>query len=287
MTKFLPLIMASVLAACGGTGSEDNTSTPVASDTPVMDINIPHTLKGPETEPALTPLSISEGDIVKLNSALYGSKTGGEDYDVFLETQHQQPILVQVDSSEGTDQDVILITSENTSPIKLYQSNQLTSILFTPSSEKYRIRYVSQDSKDFSLRIVEANRETPNFHPDDYLVEVSGLVERECTGQDLNTYNRKELLLINWQRGEFWALNQSENPTKQRFEVLDETTFELNMAEGTTQESSSNEQNHIVSIDPRDNYKITYNFRDASYNDSEVSQRVCTTQYSAEGEIVL
>lgn len=251
-----------------------------------MNINIPAVLKGREDTPELASLSVTSGDTVVLNSTIHGSKNGGEDFEFFFQAQNQH-VLIQPVVSVRYDPNLISVTSIDIKPYEFYFDNNREEVSFLATNRKYRAQYISKNPLEFSLRVMEASRESMGFSEHDYLIRVEGLSEVDCTGEELSSYSKSEYLVINWHKGEFIKLSDKEVPYRTKFIVLNETSFRYTRYYGDPSDGYSQDYQHNVSISLEDNYKVSYNFRDISRFGSGEAREICVTTYRAEGEIIL
>jgi len=281
------LFTAALITGCGGGSSNDSQQEQSTNDQPVMSIDIPASLKGREDTPELASLSVSNGDTVVLNSMIHGSQNGGESFEVIFEALDQQHILIQPVDYIRFDPNRINVSSLNVNPYEYYIRDNRNEVSFIATDGKYRAQFNSDDSLEFSFKIMEASRESMGFSEHDYLVRVEGLSERDCTGKVLSSYSKVEYLVINWRKGEFIKLSDYAAPYGSNFIALDEASFQITRGEGDPTDGYSNDYQHYVSISPENGYKISYNFRDILRTGSGEAREICVTTYRAEGEIII
>ncbi len=281
------LFITSLVTGCGGSSSKDSPQEQSANTQPVMNIDIPVSLKGRESTPELASLSASNGDTIVLNSTIHGSKEGGEDFEVFFEAQDQQHVLIQPVTYERYDPNLIFVTSVDINPYERYIDNNRNEVSFIASNRKYRTEYISKEPLEFSLRIMEASRESMGFSEHDYLIKVEGQFKLDCTGEETLITSESENLVINWHKGEFLKLSDNAASHRSNFSVRDETSFDITRFEGDESDGYSKDYQHYVSISLEDNHKISYNFTETLRYGSGETREICTTTYKSEGEIIL
>jgi len=188
------LLAAVMLTACGGS---DN-----SNDTVSANVAIAAELKGPESEPALTPVTIANGDSVELNSLISGNLAQENDEINISFDAEENGLVALVLSSSASDFDLQVSSSLGGASFTGENDGSREVILFeAEKSLRYFITVDSyKSSGDFTLKLVEANRQSLELTENEYAVSIKENSDYKCT---LVEYSEEEnyILFVSWRNG--------------------------------------------------------------------------------------
>jgi hypothetical protein len=280
-------LLALGLVACGGgsSSSDSDSSGSGGNNTLVINKDFASGIRGIEQEPALTSATVSEGDVIALNTNLTGSVL--EDSSVslyFTPTKTEKVAFILSSAAEDLDLEVstqgLSLESYGFTSNEALVADAIAGQLYTVEVESY----VGQGA--FQLKLVEANRSSLGLSTNEYVIEAEYTIERACVESgETSTYDSSKNVnkIINWKEGYIMDLS-GEN--KSSFTSINDNSF--------TATYSKTENDGNYELEQTTNY--TTNFETGVLNGTLLSTEtetynsrteVCTSDIEIAAKVIL
>lgn len=280
------------LIACGGDSNDEQpiTKDAIASFNSKLEI-----FKGPFHEPQITPISVTPGDILSLNSKLLGESTreyiSPEESYIYPAIGENQVVTIKLSEvSSNThlemsifmDEDNDGVNNEGNSYYHISSGKSKTFLLSQAESLELRIvtRY-DKNTELFEVILAEGNRTTAGLSDYEYVVDNSGSGNSRCNTDKTETEDFASPTTIE-------ILNFDLSTSKNGY-----TTDTISINNNVIKQAYNNKQANFVS-----STVATFDFdfesgryteskkRSSSYTDPFGSTEHCDLIYSASGRIL-
>ena len=198
------------LVACGGgsDGSSDGfIDIGTSEETPTINITFAPGLRGPESEPSVSELSVTDNDTIVINSRVTGTALPGVADTASEFALTYTPLL---------DREVLIVLSSTEAPnLDLKVSDSFLNSEQSENSNSYEVLLMDVDAGrtytltvstlaeggQFTLLLTEPNRASLGLTDDEYFVTHQRRGTTLCDGRAAGGYIQDTYWIINWAEG--------------------------------------------------------------------------------------
>jgi hypothetical protein len=198
------------LVACGGGGdgsSDGFIDIGTSEETPTIDITFAPGLRGPESEPSVSELSVTDNDTILINSRVTGTALPGvadtaSEFELTYTPLVDREVLIVLSSTEAPNLD--LEVSDNfLNSEQSENSNSYEVLLMDVDAGRSYTLTVSTlaEGGKFTLLLTEPNRTSLGLTDTEYFVTHERRGSTLCDGSPEGAYVQPTYWIINWAEG--------------------------------------------------------------------------------------
>ncbi len=198
------------LVACGGgsDGSSDGfIDIGTSEETPTIDITFAPGLRGPEAEPSVSELSVTDNDTIVINSRVTGTALSGvedtaSEFELTYTPLVDREVLIVLSSTEAPNLD-LEISDNFLNSEQSENSNSYEVLLMDVDAGRTYTLTVSTlaEGGQFTLLLTEPNRASLGLTDTEYFVTHERRGSTLCDSSPEGAYVQQTYWIINWAEG--------------------------------------------------------------------------------------
>ena len=198
------------LVACGG-GSDGSSGgfidVGTSEETATIDITFAPGLRGPEAEPSVSELSVTDNDAIVINSRVTGTALPGvadtaSEFELTYTPLVDREVLIVLSSTEAPNLD-LEVSDNSLNSEQSENSNSYEVLLMDVDAGRTYTLTVSTlaEGGQFTLLLTEPNRASLGLTDDEYFVTHERRGRTLCDGSAAGGYIQDTYWIINWAEG--------------------------------------------------------------------------------------
>jgi hypothetical protein len=206
----LGLAMSGLVSCGGGSDSRDFVDLGSSVESPTIDITFAPGLRGPESEPSVSELSVTDNDTIVINSRVTGTALPGvadtaSEFELTYTPLVDREVLIVLSSTEAPNLD--LEVSDNSLNImnseQSENSNSYEVLLMDVDAGRTYTLTISTlaEGGQFTLLLTEPNRASLGLTDTEYFVTHERRGSTLCDGSPEGAYVQPTYWIINWAEG--------------------------------------------------------------------------------------
>lgn len=203
----LGLAMSGLVSCGGGSDSRDFVDLGSSVESPTIDITFAPGLRGPESEPSVSELSVTDNDTIVINSRVTGTALPGvadtaSEFELTYTPLVDREVLIVLSSTEAPNLD--LEVSDNSLNSEQSENSNSYEVLLmdVDAGRTYTLKISTlAEGGQFTLLLTEPNRASLGLTDDEYFVTHQRRGTTLCDGSAAGGYIQDTYWIINWAEG--------------------------------------------------------------------------------------
>ena len=203
----LGLAMSGLVGCEGGSSSSDFVDLGNSVESPVIDITFAPGLRGPESEPSVSELSVTDNDAIVINSRVTGTALPGvadtaSEFELTYTPLVDREVLIVLSSTEAPNLD-LEISDNFLNSEQSENSNSYEVLLMDVDAGRTYTLTVSTlaEGGQFTLLLTEPNRASLGLTDTEYFVTHERRGSTLCDSSPEGAYVQQTYWIINWAEG--------------------------------------------------------------------------------------